>query len=314
MGIRKFTRASIGLSVALGAFVFPASATAQSLPGTAASFAWSKSESILGAPSALQAILSQQHAAPAFPAAATITPASYAQTSYSRPPLVQAVVHVQADDDGGVTGRPDVFGSVALQIAQTPLDSKWHSVEHSPVTGSFARFAATLKGFSPVEQLQLVNNFVNHRITYEDDQKQFGRPNVWMTADETLRAGRGDCKDYAIAKLQLLRAAGFAPHDLYLTVVHDLIRRADHAVIVARAKGRMYVLDEGTDEVLDSKDVSDYRPIFTYASYGEWIHGYRIEREAAPATAPVTAPVTIAENDQRSRSASLFAFNAGFKR
>ena len=310
MAIRNISRASIGLSVALGAFLFPASAYAQSLPGTAASLAWSKSESILGAPSALQAILSQQHAAPIASAAPTLVQASYSPASYSRPPLVPAIARVQADDDGGVTGRPDVFGSVALQIAQTPLDAKWHSVEHSPVTGSFARFAATLKGFSRVEQLQLVNNFVNHRITYEDDQKHFGRPNVWMTADDTLRAGRGDCKDYAIAKLQLLRAAGFAPHDLYLTIVHDLDRRADHAVIVARASGRMYVLDDSTDEVLDSRDVSDYRPIFTYASYGEWIHGYRIQRE----TAPITAPVTIAENDQRSRSASLFAFKAGFNK
>lgn len=307
MEIRKLTRASIGLSVALCAFAFPACASAQSLPGTAASLAWSKSESILGAPSALQAILSQQHAGNA---PATLAPASYASTSYSRPPVVPAIVRVQQQDEGGMSGRPDVFGSVALQIGQTPLDDKWHSVEHSPVTGSSARFAATLKGFKPVEQLQLVNNFVNHRVQYVDDQQRFGHRNVWLTADETLRAGRGDCKDYAIAKLQLLKAAGFTQHDLYLTIVHDLVRRADHAVIVARAAGHMYVLDDSTDEVLDSNEVSDYRPIFTYASYGEWIHGYRIQRD----TNPVNAPLTIADNDQRSRSASLFAFNTGFKR
>lgn len=290
MALRSITRASIGLSAALGAFAFPGSASAQALPGTGASLAWSKSEAILGAPSALQAILSQQHATPAMsaaPARATlaapaITPASYASASFSAPPLVQAIVRVGGDDDGASTGRPDVFGSVALQISQTPLDAKWHAVEHSPVTGSFARFAATLKGFRPVEQLQLVNNFVNHRVQYEDDEKHFGRRNVWLSANDTLRGGRGDCKDYAIAKLQLLRAAGFAQHDLYLTIVHDLDRRADHAVIVARASGHMYVLDDGTDEVLDSRDVSDYRPIFTYASYGEWIHGYRVQRATTP--------------------------------
>ena len=304
MATRNFTRASIGFSAALGAFTFPGSASAQSLPGTAASVVWSKSEAILGAPSALQAILSQQHAAPA------IAPSSYASSSYSRPQLVQAIVRVQTQDDGGLTGRPDVFGSVALQVGHTPLDAKWHAVEHSQVTGSPARFAASLKGFSSVEMLERVNNFVNHRVQYEDDQRHWGRPDVWSSANETLSSGRGDCEDYAIAKLQLLRAAGFAQHDLYLTIVHDLDRRADHAVLVARAAGHMYVLDDATDEVLDTRNVSDYRPILTFASYGEWTHGYRIERE----TAPVTAPVTIAENDQRSRSASLFAFNAGFKR
>ncbi|HEX3676474.1 MAG TPA: transglutaminase-like cysteine peptidase [Sphingomicrobium sp.] len=307
MAIRNFTRASIGLSAALGAFAFSGSATAQSLPGTAASVVWSKSEAILGAPSALQAILSEQHAALAMPA---IAPASYASSYYSAPPLVQAIVRVQAQDDGALTGRPDVFGSVALRVGHTPLDAKWHAIEHNQVTGSPARFAANLKGFSPVEMLERVNNFVNHRVQYEDDQQHWGRPDVWSSANETLDSGRGDCEDYAIAKLQLLRAAGFAQHDLYLTIVHDLDRRADHAVLVARAAGHMYVLDDATDEVLDSRNVGDYRPILTFASYGEWTHGYRIQREAAP----VMAPVTIAENDQRSRSASLFAFNAGFKR
>jgi predicted transglutaminase-like cysteine proteinase len=205
-----------------------------------------------------------------------------------------------------MNGRPDVFGSVALQVAHTPLDARWHAVEHSPVTGAPAHFAATLKGFGAIEQLELVNNFVNHRVHYTDDSKRFGRPDVWSSANDTLRSGRGDCEDYAIAKLQMLRAAGFAQRDLYLVIVRDLVRRADHAVLIARAAGHMYLLDDGTDEVLDSKTVPDYRPILTFASYGEWTHGYRIKE--APAVA------TMASDDQRSRSASLLAFNAGFKR
>jgi hypothetical protein len=44
----------------------------------------------------------------------------------------------------------------------------------------------------------------------------------------------------------------------------------------------MYVLDNGTDELLDSESVDDYRPIFTFASAGgAWTHGYRV-REPAP--------------------------------
>jgi predicted transglutaminase-like cysteine proteinase len=306
MAIRNFTRASVGLSAALCAFTFPGRASAQSLTGTAASLAWSKSQSILGEPSALQAILSAQHATPAATLIAPASYPSYAPSSYSAPPPVQAIVPVEAQGDGALTGRPDIFGSVALRVGHTPLDAKWHAVEHSQVTGSPARFAASLKGFGPVEMLERVNNFVNHRVQYEDDEQRWGRPDVWSSANETLRSGRGDCEDYAIAKLQLLRAAGFAPRDLYLTIVHDLDRRADHAMLVARAGGHMYVLDDATDEVLDSTNVSDYRPILTFASYGEWTHGYRIRR--------ATSLVAVAENAQRSRSASLFAFNAGFNR
>ena len=121
---------------------------------------------------------------------------------------------------------------------------------------------------------------MNGRVHYVDDQRRFGRADVWSAANDTLRSGRGDCEDYAIAKFQLLRAAGFAERDLYLVIVRDLVRRADHAVLVARAAGHMYVLDNGTDDVLESGQVSDYRPVLTFASYGEWTHGYRMDRSA----------------------------------
>ena len=295
MAIRKLARASVAISAAV-AFLAPATACAQSASVAAATLAWSKTEAILGAPSALQSILAQQHEKDRAPA---VAPASY-----SRPPVTDALVR-RPSDEGALNGRPDVFGSVALKVGHTPLDARWNAVENRPITGAPARFAATLKGFTAVEQLELVNNFVNHRVQYEDDSKRFGRPDVWSSANETLRSGRGDCEDYAIAKLQMLRAAGFSKRDLYLVIVRDLVRRADHAVLVARASEHMYVLDDGTDEVLDSATVPDYRPVLTFASYGEWTHGYRISH------APVVAALA---DDQRSRSASLLAFNAGFKR
>jgi predicted transglutaminase-like cysteine proteinase len=275
---------SLALSGAVAALAFSGTASAQS---------WSKTEAILGTSSALQATLSQQHAAPPVPA------------SYSFPHASQ-LIRPDLDDEGALSGRPDVFGTIALQVGHTPLDARWRAVEHASLTGAPARFAAALKGASSTEQLRLVNRYVNSRVQYEDDERHFGRPDVWSSANETLRSGRGDCEDYAIAKLQLLRTAGFSQRDLYLTIVHDLVRRADHAVLIARADGHMYVLDDGTSEVLDARLVSDYRPILTFASYGEWTHGYRVDAaSAAPA---------LAEADQRSRSASLLAFNTGFKR
>ena len=91
--------------------------------------------------------------------------------------------------------------------------------------------------------------------------------------------------------MQMLRAAGFADRDLYLVVLRDLVRRSDHAVLVARASGRMVVLDNGTDELLDTDRVKDYRPILTFASYGEWTHGYRVTQ----------APVELAANEVAAR-------------
>jgi predicted transglutaminase-like cysteine proteinase len=154
---------------------------------------------------------------------------------------------------------------------------------------------------------------VNRRVHFMDDERQFGRPDVWSPANATLRTRRGDCEDYAIAKMQMLRSAGISDRDLYLVIVHDLVRRADHAVLVARAEGRMVLLDNGTDRLLDTADVSDYRPVLTFASYGEWTHGYRVTRPAMTiASNGDTNPIGGA--DQRSRSASLLAFNIGFNK
>ena len=100
---------------------------------------------------------------------------------------------------------------------------------------------------APKALVEAVNRYVNRRVRFTDDEQQFGRSDVWEAANETLRSGRGDCEDYAIAKLQMLRRAGLADRNLYLVIVKDLVRRADHAVLVVRAAGRMLVLDNGTD-------------------------------------------------------------------
>jgi predicted transglutaminase-like cysteine proteinase len=297
----------------LGALALTAAAVSFQTPAAAQSF--TKTEAILGGPSALEALLAQQKAVPT-PRPA-IQPASY---SYSRPAIVPAVLRDArpAISPGVFSGRPDVFGSVALRVGHTPLDARWHSVEYSSVSGTAAAFATALRGKGAVERLEAVNWYVNKRVRFVDDQVRWGRADVWSAANETLSAGKGDCEDFAIAKLAMLRRAGIADRDLYLVVLRDLVRRADHAVLVVRAGGHMYVLDNGTDELLDSESVHDYRPILTFASNATFTHGYRVHQApvniaSAEDSSPTPAADTSAD-DQRSRSASLLAFNTGLSR
>lgn len=296
----------------LAAAMLPAPALAQSLPmAGAGTLSFSKTQAILGgAPSALEAIMAQQSGVAA-PARAAIQPASY-----PRAPIVQATLVKRPDVSPGVTdGRPDVFGSVALRVGHTPLDARWNRVEHSPVTGTAARFAESQRGKAMFERLEAVNWYINRRIRFVDDSVQYGRADVWATANETLRRNKGDCEDYAIAKLQLLRRAGVSDRDLYLVILRDLVRRADHAVLVVRAAGHMYVMDNGTDQLLDSESVSDYRPILTFAAGSVWTHGYRIQAPKVNIAAADSAPAPAGpQTDQRSRRASLLAFNTGFSR
>jgi predicted transglutaminase-like cysteine proteinase len=254
---------------AAAAVAFQAPAAAQSM---------SKTEAILGGPSALEALKAQQSGMP-LPAREMLRPASL---SYARPSVVPAVLRDRpAVSPGVANGRPDIFGSVALRVGRTPLDARWHRVEHAAVGGSAATFAAGLRGKDPFLRLEAINWYVNKRVQFADDDRQFGRADVWSTANETLGRGRGDCEDYAIAKLAMARRAGIADKDLYLVVVKDLIRRVDHAILVARAAGHMYVLDNGTDRLLDSESIADYRPILTFNMNATFTHGYRV-RQPAP--------------------------------
>jgi predicted transglutaminase-like cysteine proteinase len=247
----------------------------------------SKTEAILGgAPSALAAITAQQGGRPAYATAA----APAGRGAYFRPAVANYVRQPVSAD------RPDIFNSVALSIGRSPLDARWHRVASAGVAGAAGNFAASLRDDGIIVKLEAVNGYVNARVRFVDDRVQFGVADRWMPASETLARGRGDCEDFALAKRAMLRAAGVPDKDLYLVVLKDLSRRADHAVLVVRAAGRFLVLDNGTNRIVDSSDVQDYKPVLTFTASNSYTHGYR--RDMPPVTYAsnvVRAPVVLAE-------------------
>ena len=265
------------LGFAAAAVLGASPAHAQSgAPAAMSSVTFAKSEAILGGSrSRLAEILAQQQGA-SLPARPALQPASLRRTL----PFSATARSSELVSPGVRSGRPDVFGSVALAVGRTSLDSRWRKVADRKIGGSAAAFARGLRDLDAVDQVKAVNLYVNRRVRFVDDSRQYGRADLWTAAADTLKRGRGDCEDYAIAKLQMLRAAGFSDRDLYLVILKDLARRADHAVLVVRTSGRMLMLDNGTDVVSDTETVSDYRPVLTFAANGAWTHGYR--RSPAP--------------------------------
>ena len=239
---------------------------------------YSKSEAILGgAPSSLAAVLASQGAA---------RPSGPVPGSFGNPyrALTRAAPRIVPSD------RPDVFGSVALPIGRASLERHWQKVEATPIGSAAAAFVEGLDGLSEIERLDAVNRYVNARVEFTDDSRQFGTADLWLAAADTLRRGRGDCEDYAIAKLQMLRRTGFADKDLYLVILRDVARRADHAVLVVRAEGRLLVLDNGNNRIVDSDTLADYRPILTFSGNRSWTHGYRRNVEAPVQLAEAAPP------------------------
>lgn len=271
-----------GLTVALAAIP----AQAQSLfPSNGGG--QSKAEAILGGTSSLAAILAAQaNGSTAIPAAALVQPALYPTPRVS----LFGIAPDELPDLNASPDRPDVFNSVALRIDQSPLDDRWSKVGLSTVHGADARFAATLRDRPEQARIEAVNAYVNAHIAFVDDVRQYGVADRWTAAADTLARGRGDCEDYALAKMAMLRKAGFAERNLYLVVLKDLVRRADHAVLVVRTAGRFVVLDNSSDRLLDSAEIRDYRPILTFTAGQRFTHGYRRNAVPAPMVLAVAEP------------------------
>ena len=168
-----------------------------------------------------------------------------------------------------------MFGSVALSVGRTPLDKRWRNAANRRIRGAAAVFAASLRERPELDRVMAINRYVNGHVRFVDDLTQYGRDDLWAAANDTLRRGRGDCEDFAIAKLQMLRVAGVPDRDLYLVIARDVVRRADHALLVVRAGGGMLVLDDDTNRIFDSDQVGNYRPLLTFSTNRAWTHGYR---------------------------------------
>ena len=153
-------------------------------------------------------------------------------------------------------------------------DREWQRVRGDTI--SEARYRALVGGETRDRTATLgrVNAWVNERIVYTEDRDLFSRADFWAGAKKTLNLGRGDCEDIALTKMQLLAAAGIPREDMFLTIARDLVRGADHAVLIVRHEGGYVMLDDASDELFDAAAGHDYRPILSFSDRQTWLHGY----------------------------------------
>ena len=169
----------------------------------------------------------------------------------------------------------DFLASKRLPIRHTRFDRNWNRVRGSGLSKHAANSALPLSaGVPSAATLTAVNSWTNSSIHYVEDRQLYGEADHWATAGESLRRREGDCEDIAIVKMQLLAAYGIRREDMSLVIAHDLARGADHALLVVKLDGRMWLLDNSTDQVLDATQSYDYRPILSFSGGKKWIHGY----------------------------------------
>ncbi|HEY0630095.1 MAG TPA: transglutaminase-like cysteine peptidase [Sphingomicrobium sp.] len=194
--------------------------------------------------------------------------------------ILQTPGRALAPPAASAADAPSIFGTIALPLKSTRFDDRWRRVLRSGLAARqlLAPLAAARR-VPPAEQLRLVNASVNARIRYRPDIHPSG--DHWSTAQQTVGRSAGDCEDYAIAKLQALKALGVPERDLFMTIGHEGSADAVHAVLVARVDGRFFVLDNRTDQLIPHERYGGFYPMLTFGARSSWLHGY--ERGKTPA-------------------------------
>ena len=172
------------------------------------------------------------------------------------------------------TPATDFLASKRIKIGATSQQADWRRVSRGHLSKSWASQRLGTGARSDEELVQAVNSYANRTIRYAEDRDLWGKADYWANAKTTFRLGKGDCEDIAIAKLQMLAALGIRREDMVLTLAKDLVRRADHAVLIVRLNGKFVMLDNTTDKLVDASVSQGYRPVLSFGNDQTWLHGF----------------------------------------
>src|SRR3546814_3669 len=129
------------------------------------------------------------------------------------------------------------LGTRAIPVKRTRFDARWDHVRRAAPAALMQanlRRANAAPGLDEQELLARVNQWVNREIAYIGDDRNYRQRDYWATAEQTIARGKGDCEDFAILKMQMLRAAGIDPDRMKLVLLRDLAANADHAFLLVQ--------------------------------------------------------------------------------
>ena len=173
-----------------------------------------------------------------------------------------------------------MFGTVALKAGVTFYDARFRRVASTDARDPLVeRLAAGAAGLDPMAKLRMIQDEVNRRVHWAHDLENMGVADFWANAGETLRRGNGDSEDIAIVKMQALKAAGFNPKDLYISIGRHHTRGA-HILLLARTAAGFVALDDQTQGLTSANQNGRFTPIMTLGQGMSWIHGRRVGKVA----------------------------------
>ncbi|WP_177454505.1 cysteine protease LapG [Pseudomonas sp. Irchel 3E13] len=140
---------------------------------------------------------------------------------------------------------------------------------------AWQQLLATKKQLGDAERLEVVNQFFNRQLRYEEDIDLWHEVDYWATPIQSLIKGAGDCEDYAIAKYFSLRRLGIPADKLRITYVKALRQNRAHMVLTyySSPDAMPLVLDSLIDAIKPASQRTDLLPVYAFNGEGLWLTG-----------------------------------------
>jgi len=178
--------------------------------------------------------------------------------------------------NGATPVTPEIFGTGAVAAGVTFYDARFRRVSSTDRAHPMVlAMADSVRTMAPEQQLATVQREVKQRVRWAQDLDTMKVADLWANAGETLERGAGDSEDIAIVEMQVLKAAGWNPRDLYISIGSEF-GVGGHVVLLARAPSGFFVLDDKFDHPVDASGHGLFKPILTLGAGKSWVHGRRI--------------------------------------
>lgn len=140
---------------------------------------------------------------------------------------------------------------------------------------AWQRLLVTEKQQTDLERLEVVNQFFNRQLRYQEDIDLWHEVDYWATPIQSLIKGAGDCEDYAIAKYFSLRRLGIPADKLRITYVKALRQNRAHMVLTyySSPEAMPLVLDSLIDAIKPASQRADLLPVYAFNGEGLWLTG-----------------------------------------
>lgn len=140
---------------------------------------------------------------------------------------------------------------------------------------AWQRLLSTQKQQTDLERLEVVNQFFNRQLRYEEDIDLWHETDYWATPIQSLIKGAGDCEDYAIGKYFSLRRLGIPADKLRITYVKALRQNRAHMVLTyySSPDAMPLVLDSLIDAIKPASQRTDLLPVYAFNGEGLWLTG-----------------------------------------